>query len=357
MTILETHHHHHSREAAALVIEEEKSTSLDSSRDSIPNAAQRNFSHVDFSTFMFMSAAQCAFRTVLLHPQYVIATRMQVCSVTAQMSMVQAFRDLYRRDGLVAFSRGIGATTIGCVLWEIYSNATFEYGRYTLEHEKGLSQPMATAVAAWSSDWGSRFIYSPFYVVSIAQMSMTCPSVRQQSCVRLRHAGTTHIIRQFYNYGGVKAFFSGLPFALIAGSCTGTVFYSAYMHAKIALYGRFGPYLEAREKRQQPNAKSSWMLDSKDNVVLNTTASVSASLIASCLLTPYYSVLYRVQSGVHKTARNAISSIYHTRGMRGFLGGFSACCVSTTLDQYLSTLTYESAMSSGVAEQQRSGKQ
>ena len=329
------------------------------------NAADRNFADIDFQQYCLQTFVLTGARSVVLHPLFIVTTRKQVCSASGSKTFLQIVRLLREKEGgaMRGLSQGVIAMALGMAVSETFFNAVYEYTRYALEQRAGLPLTTATAAGAWIGDWGSRVVFSPFNVICVRQIMFNSPSAEGAS-VRLEHNGLRHVVRRSFQSGGLRSFYSGIGLVLVFGSLTSSIFFATYVHSKKLLYGAFTPWLQQMEEQRRreqiqllqehphgrlPHAPG-WRLpdafyDSTDNFVLNSTSSLLASCLAATVVNPYLVVLGKVQAGVSGSAREAFRQVMVQSGWRGFFRGAVASTFATIFDSWLTSTTYEYAMS------------
>lgn len=325
------------------------------------NAAERNYSDINFRAYLASTFFLVALRCSLLHPLYMIVARKQICSVTGKKGFLQIAREMHRTEGGMykAFTQGLVMMTTGMAVSETTFNGVYEFSRYYLEDSWKLSLSSATAGGAWMGDWSSRILFSPFNVVAIRQMTYNCPNVTHHA-LEFKNNSAIHMIKESYRVAGFRSFFSGMGLVLCVGSFNSSVFFTAYVNSKKIAYSTFGPWLEQfendmadhnnfqRDHRFLSHFPSSWT-SSSDNFVLNSGASLVGSSLASVIVNPYYVLLGKVQSGVAKNVREAISLVMKgPGGAKVLFRGAAANAAATMFDCWLASSTYELAMKVGM---------
>ena len=73
------------------------------------NAAERNYSDINFQTYLLSTFGLCAIRCAILHPLYIIVARKQICSVTGKKPFLEIVRDMRIQEGgtVKAFTQGM----------------------------------------------------------------------------------------------------------------------------------------------------------------------------------------------------------------------------------------------------------
>lgn len=325
------------------------------------NAAERNYSDINFKAYLGSTFLLVALRCSLLHPIYMIVARKQICSATGKKGFLEIAREMRQTEGGIyrAFSQGLVMMTTGMAVSETTFNGVYEFGRYYFEDCWKLSLSSATAGGAWMGDWASRILFSPFNVVAIRQMTYNCPNVTHHS-LEFKNNSAMHMIKESYRVAGVRSFFSGMGLVLCVGSFNSSVFYTAYVNSKKVAYASFGPWFEQyesdmadhnnydRNHKYLSHLPSSWT-SSTDNFILNSGASLVGSSLASIIVNPYYVLLGKVQSGVAKNVREAVSLVMKSPGgARNLFRGATANAAATMFDCWLASSTYELAMKVGM---------
>lgn len=379
------------------------SSSTSTTSSTLPNAAERNYADIDFKTYLFSTFALCTVRSIILHPLFIIVTRKQVCSDTVSKSFFQMGKSLVRDEGGIVkgLTQGMLAMVAGSAISETVQNAVFEYGRYSLgQTEHVSSTATAAAGAGWVADWSSRIVFSPFNVIAVRQMTFNChertppPTAEELTANRkklyFQNNKTGHMIRESYRSNGVKSFFGGIGFNLFVGSFTSSIFFAVYLKSKEVAYSRFGDvFREIEEERrlilleqqqyqnhhvtgsnhneinnintndtEQRTVRRRWyhrlpksFTCSTDNFVLNSSASIFASLASSFLANPYFVLLGKVQIGKADNIRHAFKLVMMERGVKGFFRGAMAGTFATIFENFLASTTYELAMKFGVTKE------
>lgn len=265
-------------------------------------------------------AASGTVSTVLLQPLDMVKTRLQT---SPSIPLRTHFRTIYRREGLLAFWKGLAPSLVRTVPGVGLYFSCLNYLQFLVCGSQTPSSFQFMLLGGMSRT-----------IAGTLLMPATVIKIRFESGL-YRYTGILHALGQLGRIEGLRGLTSGIIPTLLRD----VPFSSVYL----LFYSKFKSlYAEASRKSSVPSSAA--QLGQVPDVI-NFTCGLFAGLLACCVTQPFDVVKTRMQ--VRMGSRRSLKyarEVYSSRGFTGFFTGLTPRLLRRTLMASLSWTLYENVM-------------
>uniref|UniRef100_A0A7S1QIH6 Mitochondrial carrier protein n=1 Tax=Neobodo designis TaxID=312471 RepID=A0A7S1QIH6_NEODS len=307
------------------------------------NAVTRSYEHLQFGSFIGYCALFGAMRTVAYHPMSIALARKQGLADYGNLSTTTILRRLVRLEGgAAALSTGLLAMVLANSTSEAIYLGAFELLRFKLPIESDITRD---AAAGYAGDAACRLVYTPMLLVSNKQMTQTAPIVDaaaagKRTVLPRSENGIATVMRNVHATSGAAGFFRGLAPTITVGCSWSALWWAIYGQTKAVLYDHVAPRMPTPESRLGSHLPAA-LIDRKDNLLLNWTASIVTSGSTACVFNPFLVVRTRLQIDPQSTMRSVCRQVYREAGVAGFWKGTVLSIGACVFDGVMSVSCYE----------------
>ena len=247
-------------------------------------AVNRDMTHVNMNKWMVLIGASAFIRYVAVHPFNFVMTRER--THREHSNTVSILREAYQSSGPRTIFRGVGASAGGNAFGETAYVGVFEYLRRHLPFAHKVTRD---AWAGFIADVTNVVMAAPFDAIAARQIT-----AGSGMSSRIPYCNAYRMGQGMYREGGVRGLCAGMA-GNLAYSPSSALWWPLYEWSKRVLYAvAHPPLLEYRE-----SWVAGWLprtlFDDGDNAVLNATAGVVASVVATTVYCPVLVIKTRLQ--------------------------------------------------------------
>ncbi|KAK9086236.1 hypothetical protein Syun_028630 [Stephania yunnanensis] len=245
-----------------------------------------NWDRLDKTKFHVIGAILLTAQEAILHPAYVVKTRLQVLESrsTSSRSGLSTFKHIFRNDGLRGVYRGFGTSAVGDLPGRVLYLTSFEVSKdVMLKYTKGLDMPEATyigvanGVAGMVSNLVSCAFYVPFDVICQRLMVQGLPGTTVCN-------GPIDVVRKVIKVEGFRGLYRGFGLTAVSQTPASAFWWGSYGAAQNIIWRSLGYGNDADKKPSQTEI-----------VTVQATAGMLAGACSSIFTTPIDTIKTRLQ--------------------------------------------------------------
>ncbi|KAK9147102.1 hypothetical protein Sjap_007005 [Stephania japonica] len=296
-----------------------------------------NWDRLDKTKFHVIGAVLFTAQAALLHPTYVVKTRLQVLESrsTSSRSGLSTFKHILRNDGLGGVYRGFGTSAVGALPGRILYLTSLEVSKdVMLKYTKGLDMPEAThigvanGVAGMVSNLVSCAFFVPFDVICQRLMVQGLPGTTV--CV-----GPIDVIRKVISVEGFRGLYRGFGLTAVSQTPASAFWWGSYGAAQNIIWRSLGYGNDVDTKPSQTEI-----------VTVQATAGMLAGACSSIFTTPIDTIKTRLQvMDNYGTGRPSVmkttKKLLEEDGWKGLYRGFGPRFLSMSVSGTSMIVIYE----------------
>ncbi|XVF62373.1 hypothetical protein PTKIN_Ptkin09bG0002800 [Pterospermum kingtungense] len=295
-----------------------------------------NWERLDKTRFHVIGAVLFTAQQALIHPTFVVKTRMQVADARlAHMPGMLVFKHILRNDGIPGIFRGFGTSAVGALPGRVLALTSLEMSKdMVLKYTRGMNMPettrigLANGVAGMFSSLLSSLYFVPLDVICQRLVVQGLPGATYYN-------DPFDVARKVIKAEGFRGLYRGFGLTVLTNSPASALWWGAYGAAQRIIWRSLG-YTDDAEKKPSH----------VEMVTVQAAAGTIAGAFSSVITTPIDTIKTRLQvmdnygvgrPSVLKTAKTLLKE----DGWRGFYRGFAPRFLNMSLYGTTMIVTYE----------------
>jgi len=178
--------------------------------------------NLDMKKFFFLNTSCIFVMRTVLYPQQLVKTRLQVQQHQVYSGMLDAFRQILRKEGVKGFYKGFAATSLGFIPAQAVYITTLESVRHFFPAIGPNPDALKALVAGACSSLASVTITIPIEVISQRLM------VQDGSINQYQYKGALNAFSQIVKTDGLKGLYRGWGAAIVSYAPSNAIWWATY---------------------------------------------------------------------------------------------------------------------------------